>query len=720
MQLSPRRLFFGTSTALVLAAIAASMLATRVTSTMGARRQAEHATARLDSALDRPGAPRALALSYLERARLGLGSPFRLIDQAVHDPRLSDTVRHDVAWAIVDRVFDGRVYEIDGHVLDAMSHAGSGPGHLDIIEDVIGRADDPRVGEASIRIAYGLAASNGSTSLTSMPVVAEVAAQVRDRRLAMRDLRHAVSLARADGVDLIDELVHLRAARKLLVEGPVLSALPAADRESAIDMAPAILARIEAVRPGAAIDMAPAILARIEAVRPGAANEVSPSLLDKSAAIELAALAIAYPPLAAIRIPVTGRASTLRADSALARSALPVIAAASNEESLVAAFAFADAADETRSATLRRLMVSAGVGLRAHAQDPVWFGNEPVSIGSVIGRYALKSITFDRQIPTAWRPFYAQMIAGALDDFTRALPGYDPTGLSFTVEMGPLPDSALAMHDPRTHTIRLSAMTPSGTLAHELAHDVDWRAARRLFAKSGGYATDRSQREQSLRLSSSVRGLTQARIAGRGRISPTGSSRPAEYFARSVDWFVADALASAGRSNGFLSAIQDPILSGFATATADAPSPETSRALIGTLTEMTYLPDSMAAGYVSRWASLYLLDPSTIVLRTIDAPVPSRRGPRQFFGVTREMTAALSTGALCQVATLRTGSAQDRLVAMAIDARAKGIIARRERYAPSLARAASDPRPMLAAVAEGVARLGLVDLAPAPFRPRCD
>jgi hypothetical protein len=117
MQLSPRRLFFGTSTALVLAAIAASMLATRVTSTMGARREAQHAAARLDSALGRRGAPRALALAYLERARLGLGSPFRLIDQAVHDPRLSETVRHDVAWAIVDRVFDGRIYETDGHVL---------------------------------------------------------------------------------------------------------------------------------------------------------------------------------------------------------------------------------------------------------------------------------------------------------------------------------------------------------------------------------------------------------------------------------------------------------------------------------------------------------------------------------------------------------------------------------------------------------------------------
>jgi hypothetical protein len=629
-----------------------------------------------------------------------MGSPFRLIDQAAHDPRLSDSVRHDVAWAIVDRLFDGKVYEVDGRVLDVISLPGSGVGHLDIIEDAIRRSDDPRVGEAAVRIAYGLAASNGSTSLTSLPVVAEVAAQVRDRALAMRDVRRAVSRAHDDGVDLMEELVHLRTRRELSVEQPLLGALPASDRESAIDLAPKILARIAAVVPGSS----------------GAATV---SLLDKDAATVLARLAASQPPLAAVRVPVTGRAATLRADSGLARSALPVIAAAANEESLIAAYAYADAVSNTRSAALRRLMVSTAVALRAHAQDPVWFAGEPLSAGAVIGRYGLKAIAFERDVPRAWRPFYTQMIAGALDDFARAVPGYDPAGLSFSVEMGALPDSALAMHDPRTHSIRLSAMTPSGTLAHELAHDVDWKAARRLFAKSGGYATDRSQRDSSLRLSSSVRGLTSARIAGRGRISPLGNSRPAELFARSVDWFVADQLASSGRSNGFLSAIEDPLLSGFATSPSDAPGLETATALIRTLAEMTYVPDSAAAAYVSRWSALGASDPSTFIMRAMDVPVISRRGARPFFGVSRETARELSTALLCQVAVLRAGSTQERLTAMAIDARAQGIIERRARYAPSLARADVDSRPILASVAESFARAGLIELAPAPFQPRC-
>jgi hypothetical protein len=701
MQLSPRRLFFGTSTALVLAAFAASMLATRATVSLSARKQAAQATARLDSTITLGGSTGALALSYLERARLGLGSPFRLIDQAVHETRLSDSVGRDVAWAIVDRLFEGRVYEIDPRVLDVISYAGTGSGHLGIIEEVINRSDDPRVGETAVRLAYALAASNGATSMTSLPVVAEVASQVRDRVLAVRDARRAISRARDDGVDLIDELTHSRTTRTLVVEQPVLGPLSAGDRE-------------------AAIEMAPAILRRIEAVVPGTIPEVVPSLLDRKSATLLAGLAASQPPLAAIRVPVTGRAATLRGDTTLPRSALPVIASAANEESLVAAFAFADASSEGRSAALRRLMVSAAVALRAHAQDRVWLGTEQVTTGSVIGRYALKAITFDRDVPREWRPFYTQMIADALGDFERALPGYDGAGLSFNIEMGALPDSALAMHDPRTHTIRLSAMTPSGTLAHELAHDVDWRAARRLFARSGGYATDRSQRESSLRLSSSVRGLTTARIAGRGRISSHGSSRPAEVFARSVDWFVADALASMGRSNGFLSAIEDPILSGFAAAPSDAPLPGTARALVGTLAEMTYVPDSMALAYVRRWESSEVLDPSAVVMRTMDAPIFARRGQRAAFGLAPDMISALSTGALCRVDAMREGTSQERLLAMAIDARARGIVVRVARNSPATPLAPEDLRVTTARVAEGFARAGLIELPPAPFRPGCE
>jgi hypothetical protein len=702
MQLSPRRLFFGTSTALVLIACAASMIATRVTGNVSARKQAAESAARLDSTVGDNEVARALTLSYLERTRLGLGSPFRLVDQAVHDNRLSDSVRRDLAWAIVDRLLDGKIYEIDPRVLDVISQHGTGAAHLEIIQEAIGATDDPRVGEAGVRLAYALASSNGATSLTSLPVVAEVAAQVRDRELAIRDIRGAVPRARDDGVDLIDELIHLRTTRELAVEQPTLGALSAADREGAIEMAPEILRKIESVVPG-----------MISGIQPA-------SLLDRKTAATLARLAASQPPLAAIRVPVTGRAATLRADSGLARSALPVIASAANEESLVAAFAYADAASDAQSASLRRLMVSAGVALRVHAQDRIWSGVEPITTGAVMGRYRLKAITFDRAIPQSWRPFYTQMIGDALEDFERALPGYDPAGLSFRVEMDALPDSALAMHDPRTHTIRLSALTPSGTLAHELAHDVDWRAARRLFAKSGGYATDRSLRETSLHLSSSVRGLTTARIAGRGRISPHGSGRPAEVFARSVDWFVADALAAMGRTNGYLSAIEDPILSGFAATASDAPSLGAARALVGTLTEMTYLPDSMSSAYVRRWESLDALDPSALVMRTMDAPVYSRRIGRVPRGLTPAMVADLSMGVLCKVDAMREGSSQNRLLAMAIDARADGIIARRARYAPPSPRAVEDRRVTIARVAESFARAGLIELAPAPFRPGCE
>src|SRR3712207_954982 len=55
----------------------------------------------------------AIALGYLERARLGLGSPFRLAEYALRDPRLDSTTRRDVAWAIVGRTLAGAGYAID-------------------------------------------------------------------------------------------------------------------------------------------------------------------------------------------------------------------------------------------------------------------------------------------------------------------------------------------------------------------------------------------------------------------------------------------------------------------------------------------------------------------------------------------------------------------------------------------------------------------------------
>src|ERR1043166_8366412 len=65
------------------------------------RLRAEVVDRALDSTiLHADDATRALVLSYRERARLGLGSPFRLIDQSVHDPRLFDSIGRAVGWAI--------------------------------------------------------------------------------------------------------------------------------------------------------------------------------------------------------------------------------------------------------------------------------------------------------------------------------------------------------------------------------------------------------------------------------------------------------------------------------------------------------------------------------------------------------------------------------------------------------------------------------------------
>jgi len=50
--------------------------------------------------------------------------------QAVRDPRLPDSLGQDVAWTIIDRLFDGSVYEIDSRSLDLVSQPAEAAGHL--------------------------------------------------------------------------------------------------------------------------------------------------------------------------------------------------------------------------------------------------------------------------------------------------------------------------------------------------------------------------------------------------------------------------------------------------------------------------------------------------------------------------------------------------------------------------------------------------------------
>jgi hypothetical protein len=719
-QLSPRRLFFGTSTALVLVAFLAASLWSRRANTMNASHRADLATMRIDSLLrSGPDSVRAISLGYLERTRLGLGSPFRLVDQAARDPRLNDSIRHEVAWGVVGLLMRRQAYEISPAVLDEVGPAGAGDDHLRLIKRIIGESDDPRTAELSLRLAYALAASQGTISFGGVATVNEVIAQLRDADLAERDLKRVIPAAAADGVDLIEEIQRSRAARTLSVEAPLPMAPDPAEREAAIDAVPAILHDIGQIRAQAGT------------------RSFARSMVDPRSAIILARLSTRIPPLAAARIPAITRSAPFREDTSLDEAALVRLLSVTNEESLVAATALADRSSEGRSRTAARLAVSAGVALRAHNQDRVWFpGDRTASVGSVVGLYNLRSISFDSRVPQSWRPYYAMMISSALEDFRQVLPAYDPSNLAFDVTMDALPDSALAMHDPRTRTLRLSAWTPSGTLAHELAHDVDWQAGHRLFKRAGGYATDRAIQEHHVALATAVRGLTAARLTGRGRMSAAGSSRPAEVFARSVDWFIADALARRGITNGYLTGIEDPMLPGFAAFPGDAAAMSGASALVKSLTEMTALPDSVGAAYLARWNRLDEIDPSVTVLRILDAPVSSRGWGRAWLGFDHALQSSMATGSLCLVDRLASGTAQDRLSAMAVDARAKGIVFRRAHVLspssrPAWARAVlGDPMSnpssasemlmrMTAAVAEGAGRAGLIPLPPAPFKPAC-
>src|SRR4051794_2657480 len=61
--------------------------------------------------LARNGTPRGargdaltVGLGYLERLRVGLGSPFRLVDQSLHDPRIDPRLAGRVSWALLGRL----------------------------------------------------------------------------------------------------------------------------------------------------------------------------------------------------------------------------------------------------------------------------------------------------------------------------------------------------------------------------------------------------------------------------------------------------------------------------------------------------------------------------------------------------------------------------------------------------------------------------------------
>ena len=612
----------------------------------------------------------ALASLYLERARLGMGSPFRLAEFALNDQALSEGRRRLVAGAILGRVAEGRVYTSPEEALDLLSVSRNGLAHRALIEGTLDSATDVRAGELALRMAYQVTAASGATAPRAAAVALAAIAQGRDRTLAMRDARDLLVAARRSGEDPLEVLVEWRKGRRLTVERPL--AEPPSERQER-----------------AAAAMLPRLVARLQSLTSMERRTRRERVMAVRLAIPAADFAArrAGPPQAPVVVTLGGFSQYVVSSGAgIYQQARRIFVTRSRtEETLVAEYNRLRALDpKVGEASLA--VLTAAVAMRPYAQERPWFpGDYGPSPDDVRVRHGLASLSFDARVKPAWRTYYARMLDEAIGDLKLVFPRLDLAGLAVRFGPSPLRDQALALHDPRTRTVYFPIETSAGAIAHELAHDLDWQAARRRYGSTASYRTDRSVRQYRDGLAAPIDRMSANASAGRRRVAPSGS-RPTEVFARSVDWLVAQALAQRGVMNGYLSAAQDEWLTGYASATAprrDTPEPDGTMAA---LHEIADVSRSVVGWYDRAYGSTRRASLSEVVRRALVAPLPRLETPASAFHVFATSAQLLRRGTVgrdtwaCQLnaPSLRGGDAASvrRALDVAATARAAGVLDR--------------------------------------------
>jgi hypothetical protein len=575
------------------------------------------------------GETAAVAAAYLERLRLGLGSPFRLTEFALNDPRLDEPTRRRLAWALLGRTLDGQAYQLDARALDRIGLAGqetapgTGAHHVQLIENAVRESRDPRGGELAVRLGYTLAAAEGSIGTRASPVAAKAAALVRDRELARADVLRLLRAAEQKGVDPLALLAAWRAERRFDVERPVLGELAQEVEREAMEVAPRLAQALRTLTP------------KLEGAERGP-SPAAPSLLGRGAAERLRASADALnmPPQTPIviasrmyRRELTEH-PTLTAAQRAERDRF--VDAATSEERFAAEYALLGP-QSARDVAPQLVALYASVALRAYAQEPIWFpGHAGPSSRELEERFGLASVRFADDVPSEWRPYYRRMLESALLDLYRVLPSLDLRGLQVRFDETGSQHASLALHDPRLRRIVLPPATAAGTIAHELAHDLDWQVARRRYRVRGDYATDYAVRLQQDRLAVWLGNLS---IASLGTFTQGGEQidahwrRPAEIFARSIDWFVAVSLAAEGRTNGYLSSVQDDLLTGYGTVRPPDITGAAGSALLSILDEVAPIYPATREAFLRSYGTSRAVTPYDLLRGIAEAPVPPAAKP---------------------------------------------------------------------------------------------
>ena len=556
------------------------------------------------------GAAEALAALYMERARLGVGSPFRLIDQALRDPLLTRERGRQVAYAILGRTAEGMAYTSPAEALDMLS-AGRGLGlaHRNLIEAVVDSARDPRAAELALRLAYQVTAASGATSPRAGAVAIAAIAQARDRALARRDATELMVHARRRRLDPVDLVPAWRRERRFLVERPLVDPATETQEREASLLLPRLIAALDSVRVPA----------------PRTRRERSLGTPAADAAVQVAAMRQA-PPQAPIVVTMGGFAtfimgSGLSRDARMARAAF--VSRSRNEEQMVAEYARLRTT-ATAAAEVSLGVITASVAMRPYAQEQPWFpGDAGPSVADLRDRYAVASVDFDSNVPAAWRPYYTRMFGEVARDLSLVFPKLDVAGLHVRFGESPLRERALALHDPLTRTVYFPVGTSAGAMAHELSHDLDWQAARLRYGAQNSYRTDRSMRQYRDGLAATLDRMAAGGGSGRRglRASP-GGDRPTEAFARGVDWIVASWLARQGIMNGYLSAVQDEWLTGYASASAPRRDTPQADPTMTALREITEVSPAAVRWFEAEYGDARRASMAEAVRRTLLAPLP--------------------------------------------------------------------------------------------------
>ena len=637
-----------------------------------------------------PSREEVIALGYLERHRLGLGSPFRLIDFALRDVRMSDSTRARLAAALLARTAAGAGYHVDAAALARYSRAGGDSAlwwsgtHVARIERAVAGAADPRSGELAVRLAYTLASAERSAPRALAGAAAGVAALVRDRELARADARRLLDEADRTRVAAVRLVPIWRAERRFLVEQPDLAPVDPRAAAAAVELAPLLLAAVRA-------DALAASEARV--------LRTQPTLLNAPLALRLAAAAdsLRTPPSAPVAVTTAAmRAHVAGADAdAGARDARRRFTdRATTEESFVAEHVLLAARGALPRGVLAELAWRTAVALRPFAQEEVWLpGMRGAPPAALEERFGLRAVTFGAEVPEAWRPYYRRMLASAFADLTRVLPDVDLRGLRVYIgEAGAVPGT-LALHSPRDRTLRLPPRSAAGVLAHELAHDLDWQIARARYGVRGTYATDYA-RLNSRPLAVLVQELSREPLGYGLALVPDDANRPAEVFARRFDWLVAAALAREGRMNGYLSSHQHDLLPGYAGAAPLELWRSAGAALLSIVEETTRVGADTRRWLESGRGNPAWLPPSELLRLALDpqpAPGPPRAGIdtaaafapladlAPHFDAVRADRDALAAAFFANACTALpaegfSADAQHRIVAWAATARARRLV----------------------------------------------